>query len=107
MIETYKIRRPSLIGLQVRGIDELVPEAHLWRLTDGMVRGGRLRTVSIPEADFAAAVEKYCPEQAAAIYAKLGVDPIEVPKAAVRGRVRGTRTVIGTPAVPIDVELPV
>lgn len=105
MIDTYRIRRPSLIGHDIRGIDELVPEAHLWRLTDGMVRGGRLREVSVPEADFQSAIERYCPDDAAAIYAKLGLHPV-TPGPPGRGRSRG-RTIIGTPAVPVDVNLPV
>lgn len=102
MIKTYKMRRPSRIGTQTRNRDELVPEAHLWRLVDGMVRSGRLWEVKVPEADFQAAVAKYCPENAAELYTKLGLKPLEVPNEKVRGRSRSTRTILGTPPVPID-----
>lgn len=102
MIDTYVARRPSLIGTQVREIGEPVPEAHLWRLTDGMVRGGRLRLVQMSETDFGGAVSKHCPDDASAIYDKLGLAPLELPTEKRRGRGHATRTVMVTAPTPIE-----
>jgi hypothetical protein len=104
VIDTYKIRRPCLIGTATRDINELVPEAHLWRLVEGMVRGGRLVPVQVTEAEFAAAVDKYCPDVAAALYEKLGREPHEMPTTTRRGRPKGTRTVVTTAPVPMDAD---
>jgi hypothetical protein len=102
VIDTYKIRRPCLIGTRTRDINELVPEAHLWRLVEGMVRGGRLSPAQVTEAEFAAAVDKYCPDVAAAIYDKLGLEPYELPVSTRRGRPKGTRTVATTAPTLLD-----
>jgi hypothetical protein len=99
LIDTYLARRPSKIGDKIRAIGEPVPEAHLWRLTDGMVRSGRLRPVQMSEAVFVAAVTKHCPDHATAIYDKLGLDQVEVP-AVRRGRPRkAPGTVVTAPPV--------
>lgn len=106
MIDTYKIRRPSLIGHHIRGIGELVPEAHLWRLVDTLVRYGRLLKVSVTEAEFMAAVDKFCPDEADVVYDAVGLEPLEMPAAPDHGKVRGTRKVLVSRPEPITVELP-
>lgn len=102
MIDTYQMRRPSLIGTQWRQPGEPVPEAHLWRLIEGMVRSGRLRQVQMPEAEFASAVSEHCPDSAEEIYAKLGLGALEVPNVKIRGRSRSTRTILTTQPVAIE-----
>jgi hypothetical protein len=102
LIKTYAMRRPSKIGTATRDRDELTPEAHLWRLTEGMVRSGRLKQVEVSEADFAAAIDKYCPDLSKLIYAKLGLEPFELPTTGRRGRVTGKRTVATAPPTPVD-----
>jgi hypothetical protein len=103
MIDTYVMRRPSLIGTKVRERGEAVPEAHLWRLVDGMVRSGRIRPARMTEADFGAAVSKHCPDDASAIYSKLGLEPLQLQGEVRRGRPRGTRTIVATAPVEISV----
>lgn len=93
MIKTYVIRRPSKVGHTVRRIGEPVPEAHLWRLTEGMVRSGRLLEQEMSETDFAAAVAKFCPAEADMIFSKVGVTPQ-------RGQ-SGELPVLTVPATPI------
>lgn len=100
-IDTFVVRRPSLIDTKIRGRDEPAPEAHLWRLTEGMVRSGRLRPVQMTEVEFAAAVHKYCPDLEVAIYTKLGLKPVVSPGEVRRGRPRGTRTVLTTAPTPL------
>jgi hypothetical protein len=80
---------------------EPVPEAHLWRLTDGMVRSGRLRTVQMTESEFAAAVTKYCPDVAHDIFRKVGMEAHELAVVNRRGRSAGKRTVAVTAPTPI------
>jgi hypothetical protein len=104
LIDTYQARRPCLIGSTRREPGEAVPEAHLWRLVDGMVHGGRLIKVQMSEADFAAAVAKHCPESASAIYDKLGLQPLTLPNEKSRKR-PGKRTIVTTvPTEIVDTE---
>lgn len=101
MIHTFVMTRPQMVGTKMRGHGEPVPEAHLWRLTEGMVRHGRLREVLMPEAEFAAAVTMHCPGDADKIYAKLGMTPVVLPGTR-KGRATGSRTVLLSPPTPID-----
>lgn len=77
MIKTYLARRPCEIGEEIRWPDAPVPEAHLWRLNEGLVRAGVLLEIQMTEADFETAVGKYCPDEADAIYGALGLTPVD------------------------------
>jgi hypothetical protein len=77
MIDTYLARRPCTIGRETRDPGLPVPEAHLWRLTDGLVTNGVLEPTQLSEADFEKAVEEYCPDDADAIYDLLGLEAHE------------------------------
>jgi hypothetical protein len=102
MIDTYRSRRRSQIGENWREPGEPVPEAHLWRLTDGLVRHGQLEPVQLSEADFAAAVSRYCPGEEDAIYAVLGLTPARQPAVKSAGRTRPAKTVAATGPTRID-----
>lgn len=78
MIDTYVSRRRLEIGDSWREPDEPVPEAHTWRLVETLIRGGQLTKTQLSEADFRAAVQKYCPQDADAIYAVLGLTQVDV-----------------------------
>lgn len=106
MIDTYEMHRRGEIGDSWREPGEPVPEAHLWRLTEGLVHGNVLHEVQMSEADFAAAVDKYCPDDAQAIYASLGFKPVHLPTKGRKGRTVGKRTVLTTePKEIIDKDL--
>jgi hypothetical protein len=77
MIDTYLSRRPSLIGESWRQPGEPIPEAHLWHLTEALVHSGQLQEVQMSEAAFRAAVDKFCPGEANAIYTALGLTSVD------------------------------
>lgn len=82
-ITTYTMRRRGLVGTTMREFGEPVPEAHLWRTPESSLRVGYIAQTRMGEADFAAAVARYCPADADAIYAAVGVDQ---PRPAPAGR---------------------
>lgn len=78
-MRSYEARRRLLIGTTYREPGEPVPEAHTWRLVESLVRAGEMVEVDTTLKDLSAAVQKYCPEQADAIYAQLGVTAYDPP----------------------------
>jgi hypothetical protein len=96
VIDTYLARRRCLIGESWREPGEPVPEAHLWRLIDALLHAGYVEKVQLSEADFAAAVAKYCPEDAKAIYDRLDLKSLELPNAKHKGPERTPRTVLAS-----------
>jgi hypothetical protein len=109
VIKTFEVRRRAQIGDGWREAGEPCPEAHLWRLTWGLVTGGVLIEKEMSEKDFAAAVQKYCPEDAGEIYPLLGIEAFEsdatddtgegFPKTAPRKR--ASKAVLTSPPKPL------
>lgn len=110
MVTTFQVRRRALIGLSYREGGEPAPEAHLWRLSEGLVRSGTLVEVEMSEADFAAAIAKFCPADGPEICGKLGLEILDIPAppppprtpGRTPGRPRQARTVVVAPAMLID-----
>lgn len=100
MIDTYAMVRRAPVGGAVREHGEPVPEAHLWRTVESSVRAGQIAQTRLSEAEFAAAVRRYCPGDAEAIYARLGVAEPAV------SRAYRARPVVVTGPVAIDDEAP-
>jgi hypothetical protein len=102
MIDTYRARRRLQIGDGWREPGEPCPEAHLWRLVEGLVTGGYLDPIQSSEADFVAAVEKYCPDEAATIYEVLSFTPVKQNTPTQRAKSHPPKTVLATAPEKID-----
>ena len=99
MVKTYEARRPMQIGNGWRQIGEPVPEAHIWRLTDGLVRGGKLVEVEVSDEDFTIAITEHCPDVAEEIYQSVGIEPVKLETTGVG--VRTKRRVVKSAPVPV------
>jgi hypothetical protein len=76
-VKSYEARRRLLIGTSWREPGEPVPEAHDWRLVESLVRAGEMVEVDVTVRDLSASIQKYCPDEADAIYARLGITAYE------------------------------
>lgn len=64
MVDTYRARRRIQMAPGVfREPDDLLPEAAAWVRVDAYVHGGFITKAEVTEAEFNAAVKKFCPEQ--------------------------------------------
>lgn len=100
MIWTYEARRPLQIGNGWRQIGEPVPEAHTWRLTIGLITGGKLVEVESSEEDFTIAVTEHCPDLADEIYQQVGIEPVKLETTGVG--VRTKRRIVKSAPVPVS-----
>lgn len=100
MVKTYQARRPLQIGNGWRQIGEPVPEAHIWRLTTGLITGGKLVEVESSEEDFTIAITEHCPDLAEEIYRSVGIEPVELETTAVG--VRTKRRIVKSAPVPVS-----
>jgi hypothetical protein len=101
VVKTYEARRPLRIGNGTRQIGEPVPEAHLWRLTTGLVTGGKLSEIEVSDKDFTIAITEHCPDQAEEIYASVGVEPVDL-EATGTTEPRSKRRVVKSAPVPVS-----
>ena len=73
-VSTYAARRRLEITPGVfREPDELLPEAHTYRIIDSWVHTGYIQKTEVSEAEFRAAVKKFCPDQASRVLELAGV----------------------------------
>lgn len=74
-MKTYRAVRRLLIGTEWREGGDLVPEAATWRLVESLVRAGEIEEVEVNSQELTAAIQQFCPDDAAEIYTALGVEP--------------------------------
>lgn len=74
VVDTFRVVRRQDMGGSFREHGELLPEAHLYFAAAHWVHtGGVEEAKDVPEAEFRAAVEKYCPDKAEEIYERVGL----------------------------------
>lgn len=71
-IKTYRAKRPLKMGEGTRQPGELAPEMNAYLRVDNYVHTGYLAEVWVSPADFAAAVVKFCPNEADKLFALAG-----------------------------------
>lgn len=75
-VDTYRVVRRCRVGDGFRENGELIPEAHTWFAVEHYLHTGELEEApDVDETEFVAAVDTFCPELAADILARLGIDP--------------------------------
>lgn len=73
-VKTYRARRPVNMGAEgVRLPGQLIPEACAFYLLDSLIHVGKIVAVEVPNAEFLAAIDQFCPDRKAELCAKAGL----------------------------------